>query len=532
MKMKKILMLVSILMLAHIQAFAGGAESHGGQVVICPGKEPVMLDYYQATLPTQAEGKPDLVDISKMSSDDVLTLFKSRIENAGQLWGEYNNALEVLGPINTWLEGNLQFVSDSDPAYTLPQNCTLQQVAVRQDSTMYVDPTVLQQLSPAQQGILRAHEALYYVASQVNGRTSSVEVRMVIRNLLMKNVDIVALSKTVHEMGSNLFWWEDFSNGLTYYSEKGDRTAVLQLLYSYLVSGNHLGYSLTLMNSGAPENFTEGGTLVCSDNSFGDCQTEEGSRQCIFENVWSYHVGTDFVHQFELQCTDGTDIHFTTHPELQSYPKPAPGCVAAVVQDVAGSQIAINKPNVTLGTETGTTTQLAEAFLVTSTQTVSEVQLKLDSVTPIGTQSDAMVTVQIVPDSITSATEGSSSLPTTPSNAPVTSGSISATSAISASFIGQIPEFYDFCFPGAIGGNCPAVGTGKTESGVTLHAGQIYWIVVTTSAPATSTSYVEWRGTNTGTPNDDGYVFLNGQNWVPVNGANASHFNFDFMLGC
>jgi hypothetical protein len=531
MKMKKILLLVSLLMLAHINAFAGGAESHGGQVVICPGKEPVMLDYYQATLPTQAEGKPDLVDISKMSSDDVLSLFKSRIENAGQLWGEYDNALEVLGPIDTWLEGNLQFVSDSDPAYTLPQNCTLQQVAVRQDSTMYVDPTVLQQLSPAQQGILRAHEALYYVASQVNGRTSSIEVRMVIRNLLMKNIDIVALSKTVHEMGSNLFWWEDFANGLTYHSEKGDRGAVLQLFYSYLVSGDHLGYSLTLFDSGAPENFTEGGSLVCSDNNFGDCQTKEGSRQCIFANVWSYYSGTNIVHQFELQCTDGTDIHFTTHPELPSYPKPS-SCVAAVVEDDAGSQVAINKPNVTLGAEIGTTTQLAEAFLVTSTQTVSEVQLKLDAVTPHGTQLGATVSVQIVPDSLTSATGSSSSLPTMPSNTPVISGSISAMSALSSSLIGELPEFYDFCFPGAIGGNCPTVGSGKTGSGVTLHAGQIYWIVVTTSAPATSTSYVEWRGTNTGAPNEGGYVFLNGQNWIPVNGANASHFNFDFMLGC
>jgi hypothetical protein len=212
-----------------------------------------------------------------------------------------------------------------------------------------------------------------------------------------------------------------------------------------------------------------------------------------------------------------------------------PGCVASIVQDDAGSQVGINQPGVQLGAGKGTTAQLAEAFLVTSTQVVSEVQLKLDVLTPALTQLDSDISVQIVPDNA-AGTTGIVSVPTLPSGTPVTSGNISAIGSINASEVAAAtspsetnPRFYDFCFFGA---NCSTAGAGSSTAGVTLNAGQVYWIIVTTTAPGTGSSYVEWRGTNTAAPGFSGYVFLNGQSWLPINGVDTSNFNFDFKLGC
>jgi hypothetical protein len=214
------------------------------------------------------------------------------------------------------------------------------------------------------------------------------------------------------------------------------------------------------------------------------------------------------------------------------------GCVAAIVEDDPGSQVPINTPGVPLGAGTGSTSQLAEAFLVTATQVVPEVQIKLDVVTPAQSTLGASISVQLEQDTLTS-TAGNASAPTTPLGSPVTSGTIVATQSIPASTVNASPSssstnpaFYNFCFAGAIGVNCPTPGIGATTAGVTLNAGQFYWIVVTTSAPGTATSFVEWRGTSTSTVDYLGYVFLNSLNWLPVKGAGTSNFNFDFKLGC
>jgi hypothetical protein len=72
-------------------------------------------------------------------------------------------------------------------------------------------------------------------------------------------------------------------------------------------------------------------------------------------------------------------------------------CLAAIVGETAGSQI---------GSETGTTTLLAEAFIAPATQVVSEVQLKLDAVTPPGTTLGSTISVQIMPDALLSDGQG------------------------------------------------------------------------------------------------------------------------------
>jgi hypothetical protein len=288
--------------LTHGQTFAG-AESHGGQVVLCPSSTPIMLDYYQATLPTEAGGIPELVDISKMSAADVLALFKSRLSKS-DLWDRYDRALEILGPIDSWLEGDLQSVPDSDPAYTLPPDCSLQQVAVRQDSTMYVDPKILKELSPAQQGLLMAHEALYYVAQQ-NNLTSSVEVRMVVRNLLLENEDLVALSKAVHEMGSNFFWWELFANHPYYDLPKSGKLLDFQLSYDPMRDGTTIQYSMVYNPTPGPDPVqlpVEYGTFRCdADMMLSPCHTVAGPHTCTLSD---FGWGDDGSESATLTCTD------------------------------------------------------------------------------------------------------------------------------------------------------------------------------------------------------------------------------------
>jgi len=208
------------------------------------------------------------------------------------------------------------------------------------------------------------------------------------------------------------------------------------------------------------------------------------------------------------------------------------GCVAAVTEDDAGAQVAINKPGVQLLAGAGTTTQLAEAFLVTSTQAIPEVQLKLDVVTPAQTTVGTSITVQIEPDTVTS-TAGPAAAPTTPLGTAAVSSGITASGTLNASLVSSTnPTFYDFCFQGAIGVNCPTPGIGATTAGVTLTAGQFYWVVVTTVAPGTATSFVEWRAAKTSIPDFIGAVFLNGLSWLPINGVGTSNTNFDFKLGC
>jgi hypothetical protein len=310
--MNKIKISVSTLaLLGSLQAYAG-AESHGGQAVVCPGKETVMLDYYQATLPTMAGGAPTLVDVSQMSSDDILKLFNDRINinpnkyQEGQLSVQYARALELVGPVNTWLEGSLQSVSDSDPAYTLPPGCSLQQVAIRQDTTMYVDPSIFALLSPAQQGILVAHEALYYVASQIGNQDSSVPVRMVVRSLLMKDEDVVDFSKAVHEMGVQLFWWEDMASQ-TYYSEDSNHPFTLNFKYDSLLDGDAFEFNMQMPMGPANTAFVVGKGTCNSQYNTCEISDPHSGLDCKIEINF---VGSNPHDSFLLSCSDGNAGNF------------------------------------------------------------------------------------------------------------------------------------------------------------------------------------------------------------------------------
>jgi len=284
-----------VILMSSLNAYAG-AESHGGQAVMCRSKETVTLDYYQATLPTVGGGNPKLIDISKFTYQEMIDFLSARI-NQSELAGPFYKAMETIGPVQTWLEGNLKNISDSDPAYTIPEGCQLFQAAVRQGSTVYTDPDILSRLSPAQQAILVVHEAPYYVAVK-SGLSSSIQVRMVIRNLLMQDENKIELAKSVRELGSDFFWWNKFVN------------------HKYSIASNHLSgpfYSFN-WNFDAAVNglFSEGllsdksdhmsGTMdqvICADNN-NTCSITDPEKQCTLSQ-FGFNK-SDKTYSFMIDC--------------------------------------------------------------------------------------------------------------------------------------------------------------------------------------------------------------------------------------
>ena len=86
-------------------------------------------------------------------------------------------AIQILlsGP-SAWAEADLKEVDDSDEPYFLPKGCIRKQGAVRQGNQMFVDPTYVNRLSPAQKGMLYLHELFFYVA-QRHGQKNSISTR-------------------------------------------------------------------------------------------------------------------------------------------------------------------------------------------------------------------------------------------------------------------------------------------------------------------------------------------------------------------
>ncbi|MGE3973905.1 MAG: hypothetical protein AB7F59_05190 [Bdellovibrionales bacterium] len=187
--------LILTLSFLNIATTYAGQDGRGGNVVICPGKEVVTLDYYHATLPPS-----NTVDISRMSRVEVINLFKERLKDAFFLQ-QFEDALQVIGPSYSWIEDNLKYVDDSNEPYQLPTGCVRKTVAVRQnEETMFKDPAIYRLLSGAQIGILEVHEAFYYVASKV-GINTSERIRTLVRALLQTSPDQMAVYKAMSAIG-------------------------------------------------------------------------------------------------------------------------------------------------------------------------------------------------------------------------------------------------------------------------------------------------------------------------------------------
>lgn len=199
----------------------GGRDGGGGNVVVCEGKPALVLDYYNAILPTGSGKIPNLVNIDGLTEEQTVAFF---LDQLGPYLGARNtleDTLKLIGPIDTWTAAKLKDFDDAQEPYDLPEGCVRKTGAFRQNPAdfasppeMFVDPRILPLLSPSQRGVLRMHEALYYSVALDLSRYSDgdpstatpIGARRLIRELLMQDRDFDKISKLANEVGID---WEN-----------------------------------------------------------------------------------------------------------------------------------------------------------------------------------------------------------------------------------------------------------------------------------------------------------------------------------
>lgn len=201
-----------------------GQEGRGGRAVYCDGKPPVMLDYFHATLGTIGSPPPTLLDISRMSAKEVVDVFEERLTGFSAAKA-YLDALTQNGPMTDWIAADLRDIDDSNEPYFLPRGCRFKQAAIRQDSVVYGDPTVINELSPAQQGMLLVHEALYRMAADQGFQTSE-KVRNLVRAMLKVKMDKNEVQRLLVEMKQKVYMAELLGGAPYYYASNPRRFAM------------------------------------------------------------------------------------------------------------------------------------------------------------------------------------------------------------------------------------------------------------------------------------------------------------------
>ena len=189
---------------ASLPALAG-QESHGGNVLLCPGKEPVVLDYYNAMLPAPGNPNPRVEDLTGMKAQGVVVTLGRKLDGTA-LGEEYHRAFALIGNTDLWaVADNLSDVHDQNLEYPIPSGCTLKQAAIRQGTGILIDSQVANTISPAQLGMLVVHEILFYIATG-NGQTDSSSVRNAVRALMRKDFPDEQLEAVITGLGAKHFW--------------------------------------------------------------------------------------------------------------------------------------------------------------------------------------------------------------------------------------------------------------------------------------------------------------------------------------
>ena len=120
---------------------------------------------------------------------------------------------------------------------------------------------------------------------------------MILRGLLKKDEDAVALSKSVHEFKNQFFWWEGFSLEF-YYSG----LSTLKISYDPLTDGEHMHYTLVIKQSTQDPGKTDSGTLTCDDGDpKAPCRTSGGTSACTVQTVTQSREVDQFSN-IELSC--------------------------------------------------------------------------------------------------------------------------------------------------------------------------------------------------------------------------------------
>ena len=207
----KILFALSLLLSA--PAFADGQESHGGNLLLCPGKEPVVLDFYNALLPAPVNTQPELERLDGLDAGTVMQLFWNKLDGSA-LGEEFKSADHLIGDIGNWaIADNLYDVNDRNLGYPIPGGCTLRQAAVRQGNGVLLDSETSRTISQTQLGMLILHEVLYYIAT-VHGQQDSSSTRYAVRLLMHKDLSNEDLYAATNALGVSMFWERARATGM------------------------------------------------------------------------------------------------------------------------------------------------------------------------------------------------------------------------------------------------------------------------------------------------------------------------------
>ena len=172
----------------------------------------MVLDYYSATLQTLSGTPNDHVDISKMSRDQVVDFFRSRVAKTAMIQ-DFEYALKKIGPFESWKLTNLSNIDDSNEPFLMPPNCRKVVLAIRQGQTVYLDQSYARALSPAQQGVLLTHEALFYIAETVAKQETSEHVRDLIDVMIKSKLDLTRFKDFVYAIEENFYGYEVVFSG-------------------------------------------------------------------------------------------------------------------------------------------------------------------------------------------------------------------------------------------------------------------------------------------------------------------------------
>ncbi len=165
----------------------GSGAGNGGHSLHCSDRAPVLLDYYEATLPT-LRGDFQVMDFGGI---DLVTYFQMVFVPYDQFYYQFKQALEVIGHPSTWINASIKKSFDTEHAYNIAQedcpDARIEQVALRQGEKVYLDREQYEALSKYQQELLYVHEVLYYIGWKFGNIQSSQVVRQIVRAALDRN---------------------------------------------------------------------------------------------------------------------------------------------------------------------------------------------------------------------------------------------------------------------------------------------------------------------------------------------------------
>ncbi len=217
-----------------------GNDGGGGFVIQCKGKPLVIQDYFEASLPNIKGVSPKLFPLDDESLKNTREIVIKRLETRTKALSErlfYSSVLFAhydFSKSENWVSAQLdQYPDDSKTPY---KDCKRLRIAFRQGSTVFVEASLVPQLSNGQIFVLELHEWLY-AASRKN---TSDSVRQVVRELLKSNEEF-SEPRLVRLLGIMLTKWEMGEVRLKYgdldtYSEENANSICRKYDWEYVVA--------------------------------------------------------------------------------------------------------------------------------------------------------------------------------------------------------------------------------------------------------------------------------------------------------